>query len=155
MNALETATRWKLAVTLGVLTVSICVVARSAHRDTRYFMVGQLVEEGLARHDGEVVRVHGYVMAGTIVGDDVGRSFVLQQDGKQLRVFARGPLPDRFKDQVEVVVTGELVPGHQLADAARRLRLAPDDSYALESSALIMRCTDWRERYVRPDNVFR
>lgn len=155
MNALEAGTRWKLVVTVGVLVVSVCVVVRSAHRETRYFMVSQLVADGLARHDGEQLRVHGFVMAGTIVGDDAGRSFVLQQDGRRLRVFATGPVPDRFKDQVEVVVTGELVPGRQLAAAARRLRLAVEAGYALDSTALIMRCADWRERYAVSDNVFR
>ena len=142
MNAIEAVTRWKLAVTIVVLAASVGVAVRSMHRDTRYFMVEELVEQGLENHVGEQLRIHGYVMSGTIAGDDNARTFVLQQDGKRLRVHAIGPVPDRFKDQTEVVVTGELVPR--------------GGTYVLESTELIMRCTDWRERYrERTETQFR
>lgn len=146
MNATEESTRWKVAITLAVLGGSAAAMSHSVHRDTPYFMVHELVDDGLARHAGQDVRAHGFVMGGSIVGDDRARSFVLEQGGKRLRVFATGPVPDRFKDQTEIVVTGEIVPAREVVDAAWRLGVALDDDHALVSSGVIMRCTDWRER---------
>lgn len=78
-----------------------------------YRMVDELIRDGIGKWESKELKVHGYVESGTIVENVVGqvqhRTFVLQKNGKKIRVFSRGPKPDTFKDQSEVVASGRLV----------------------------------------------
>jgi cytochrome c-type biogenesis protein CcmE len=42
--------------------------------------------------------------------DSLDYRFTLQRNGQQMRVFYTGIVPDTFKDEAEVVVTGRLTP---------------------------------------------
>ncbi len=113
MNAVEHGAKVKTALVAIALAVSVWVAHRALARPNRYFMVDELVAEGLEGWEGTPIRVHGYVEAGSIAFafDGRERSFMLGKSGKRLRVVISGPVPDNFRDQSEVVVEGELVPG--------------------------------------------
>ena len=104
----------KIALTLGlVLGGGGFLVYSSRTHAQHYEMVDKLVDKGFDKFKGKELKVHGYVESGTIVESIVNqeqrRTFVLQKNGKKIRVFSVGPKPDTFKDQSEVVATGRLV----------------------------------------------
>ena len=71
------------------------------------------------------------------------RTFVLHKDGKKIRVFNKGPKPDTFKDQSEVVATGTIVPA---ASDGRRSRprstsaIDSDMAYVVDATELMAKC---------------
>jgi cytochrome c-type biogenesis protein CcmE len=102
----------KIVLTLVVVTVWGRFLAEPPPDRSRYYLADDLLASGLRAHDGETVRVHGFVEAGTIerlYGDDLLHRFRLIWHGVGLPVQASGPLPDTFRDQAEVIVAGQLV----------------------------------------------
>jgi cytochrome c-type biogenesis protein CcmE len=95
-----------------------------------YKMVDDLMK---APHDwvGHEMKVHGWVQPGSIkeqiVGQEMHRSFTLQHSGKKIFVTHIGPKPDTFRDQSEVVASGNLV---QQADG----------TYQFEAKDLMAKC---------------
>ena len=61
---------------------------------------------------GKTLQVHGYVVPGSIgrKRDALEYQFDLQRNGKTLRAYYSGIVPDTFKDEAEVVLTGHLTP---------------------------------------------
>ncbi|MEO7096122.1 MAG: cytochrome c maturation protein CcmE, partial [Polyangiales bacterium] len=62
------------------------------------------------RWDGERVRLHGWVKAGSIVhvANDL-HVFTLGRNGESMRIWYRGTVPDTFKDQSEAIVLGTVL----------------------------------------------
>lgn len=140
--------------TLGkiVLTAAVAVggvgflVKSSVSSAQHYMMVHELLKTDLASWKGKELKVHGWVEAGSIhesvVNQETHRSFLLQREGKKIRVFSSGPKPDTFKDQSEVVATGHLVPAAQLKQRAEALGIAiePGMDYVVDSTELMAKC---------------
>ena len=61
---------------------------------------------------GKTLQVHGYVVPGSIgrKRDALDYEFDLQRNGQVIRAYYSGVVPDTFKDEAEVVVTGQLTP---------------------------------------------
>ena len=59
---------------------------------------------------GKKLQVHGYVVPGSIgkKQDRLEYRFDIQRNGKTLRAFYNGIVPDTFKNDSEVVLTGVL-----------------------------------------------
>ena len=59
---------------------------------------------------GKKLQVHGYVVPGSIgkKRDRLEYRFDIQRNGKTMRAFYTGIVPDTFKDDSEVVLTGVL-----------------------------------------------
>ncbi|HEY5935932.1 MAG TPA: cytochrome c maturation protein CcmE [Kofleriaceae bacterium] len=78
-----------------------------------YMRVDELVTGDMTRWKDRELKVHGYVKPGSIetttIGNNQHRTFIIHKGGKELRASAKGPVPDIFKDGMEVVVTGLLV----------------------------------------------
>ncbi len=76
-----------------------------------YKMVEELMTEP-ARWEGKIMRVHGFVEAGSIAesisGQSTRRTFVLENKGARISVTHSGPVPDTFKDRSEVVAKGTI-----------------------------------------------
>ena len=74
-----------------------------------YKYVDEVVAEPQAWH-GKNLQVHGYVVAGSIgrKRDALEYEFDLQRNGKVIRAYYTGVVPDTFKDDAEVVLTGQL-----------------------------------------------
>ena len=62
---------------------------------------------------GKKLQVHGYVVPGSIgkKRDALEYRFDIQRNGKTMRAFYNGIVPDTFKDDSEVVLTGVLTQG--------------------------------------------
>lgn len=98
------------------------VVYSAFHDNSHYAMVNQLVGGGLDQWGDKEIKVHGYVEAGSInesvLNQETESTFVLQKEGKKIRVFFKGPKPDTFKDLAEVIATGRLVPAKDMQATA-------------------------------------
>ena len=120
--------------------------------DVEYY---KMVDEVMAEPDawtGKLLRVHGYVEAGSIAEQraehEVRLRFVMEQKGARLVVEHAGPAPDTFKDLAEVVAKGRIV--------------RVGDGYVLRSTELLAKCPskyDGRSEGPsspsnRPKNVF-
>jgi cytochrome c-type biogenesis protein CcmE len=135
------------------------LVYSSVSHAQHYKMVDDLVSGGMDQWNDKELKVHGWVEAGTItetvVNQELQRSFVLQKGGKKIRIFNKGPKPDTFKDQSEVVATGRLVPASNLKQLAADLckpktdgglpngcpiRVDAEQAWVVESSELMAKC---------------
>jgi cytochrome c-type biogenesis protein CcmE len=113
----------KLALTVAVVAggAGFLVYSSTSHAQ-HYEMVDNLLAKGLDTFKGKQLKVHGIVETGSIasatVNQETRRTFVLQKNGKKIRVFVTGPVPDTFKDASEVVATGRLVSATELQSVA-------------------------------------
>ena len=121
--------RFVKIVLMGVVvTAAGRFAAERPHGGSSYYLVDDLIASGLRAHEGETVRVHGFVETGTLermYGDGLLHRFRLIWHGVGLPVQASGPLPDTFRDQAEVIVTG---------------RLVHHDGWMIDGTAVIARC---------------
>ncbi|HEX7838811.1 MAG TPA: cytochrome c maturation protein CcmE [Kofleriaceae bacterium] len=111
-----------------------------------YMMVHELMTSDLSSWKDKELKVHGWVESGSIhekiVNQETHRTFLLQREGKKVRVFSAGPKPDTFKDQSEVVATGHLVPAADKQKLAQELGVSieADVPYVLDSTDLMAKC---------------
>ena len=111
---MKQATIAKLALTVAVVAGGAgFLVYSSTNHAQHYEMVDALLMKGFDQFKDKQIKVHGYVESGTIaratVDQETRHMFVLQKNGKKIRVFVTGPTPDTFKDASEVVASGRLV----------------------------------------------
>jgi cytochrome c-type biogenesis protein CcmE len=144
---MQNSTIAKLALTAAVLVGGVAFFAKSASTNTQHYkMVDQLLETDMAKLGGQELKVHGWVVAGSIkekiVNQETVRTFLLHKDDKKIRVFSKGPKPDTFKDQSEVVATGTIVPSAQMAAMAASLdvRIDSDMDYVVDATDLMAKC---------------
>ena len=146
--AMQNSTVMKIVLTAAVAIGGVVFFVKAGIGSTQtYMMVDELQAGGdLARYEGKEMKVHGWVLAGSIkekvANQETVRSFVLQKSGKKIRVFNKGPKPDTFKDQSEVVATGRLVPISQAKElaAALDIQLESDLTHVVESTELQAKC---------------
>ena len=151
------ATIAKLALTLGVaIGGGGFLIYSSVGHAQHYKMVNELVATNLADWKDKELKVHGKVTPGTIVeaviDQETQRSFILEMEGKKIRVFSKGPKPDTFKDQSEVVATGRLVASadvqkmaDEICDKAKGnpscpIRTDAEQPMVVDSSELMAKC---------------
>ena len=118
----------KIVLTGVVVTVGGRFLAERPHGAPPYYLADDLIASGLGAHEGETLRVHGFVETGSIerlYGDDTLHRFLLMWHGIGLRVQVNGPLPDTFRDQAEVIVIG---------------RLVHHDGWMIDGTAVIAKC---------------
>ncbi len=144
---MQNSTIAKLALTAAVIVGGVVFFARSASTSTQHYkMVDELMTTDLSSWKGKEIKVHGWVVAGTIkekvANQETVRTFVLHKDGKKIRVFSKGPKPDTFKDQSEVVATGHIVAAAQMDELAKGLdmRIEDDMPYVVEATELMAKC---------------
>lgn len=97
------------------------------------------LEELTPAHRGRTIRVHGWVAPGSIAQRQTPPTtrFTLVRAEASLTVEHSGPLPERFQEKLEAIVTGTL----------------SDDGTVLRSDELVAKCPDdyanlpaWPER---------
>ena len=98
------------ATTLVLLTAFGVLLFTTMGESMQYY---KYVDEVMAQPDawhGKKLQVHGYVVPGSrmIKPDSLDYSFDLHRNGKTIRAYYTGVVPDTFKDNAEVVLTGEL-----------------------------------------------
>ncbi len=127
---MQRSTLAKIGLTAGViLGGGGFLIKSSIGHAQHYMMVHELIASGIDQWKDKELKVHGIVEGKTIVEDTVDqetrRTFVLEKEGKKIRVFSSGPKPDTFKDQSEVVATGRLVPASSMQKVADQLCAKP------------------------------
>ena len=101
----------KVGLTVTVLTVAFgALLFSSLGENLQYY---KYVDEVMAQPEawqGKPLRVHGYVVKGSIAKKPAAREyrFVMQHNGKVITAYYTGTPPDAFKDESEVVLTGKL-----------------------------------------------
>ena len=145
--SMEKSTLAKIGITAAVALVAVAFFVRSGLSDSsNYRMVDELMAGDLSKWGDKQLQVHGWVLAGSIkekvVGQETYRTFVLHKGGKKIRVFNKGPVPDTFKDQSEVVAKGMLLPATDRKDIAASLGvpLEADLAYVVEATELMAKC---------------
>jgi len=145
--AMQNSTVIKIVLTAAVAVGGVVFFVKSTLGNTQeYKMVDELMAGDLSQYEGKELKVHGWVLAGSIkekvVNQQTIRTFVLQKEGKKIRIFSKGPKPDTFKDQSEVVATGTLFPATQAKEMAAQLdtALEPDLAYVVDATDLQAKC---------------
>jgi cytochrome c-type biogenesis protein CcmE len=152
---MKNATLAKIGLTVAVVVggAGFLVYSSKSHAQ-HYEMVDNLIVKGLDGWQDKQLKIHGFVEAGSIIEDIVNqeqrRTFVLQKDGKKIRVFSAGPKPDTFKDQSEVVASGRLVLAEQFRELAAALCRKPqpgcpivvdaEQVFVFDSTELMAKC---------------
>jgi cytochrome c-type biogenesis protein CcmE len=103
----------KIGVTTFVLLTAFGVLLYTTLGESMQYY--KYVDEVVAAPDdwgGKKLQVHGYVVPGSIgrKRDRLDYQFDIQRNGKTLRAYYSGVVPDTFKDEAEVVLTGQLTP---------------------------------------------
>jgi cytochrome c-type biogenesis protein CcmE len=144
---MQNSTLAKIALTAAVAVAGVGFFVKSTLGHTQHYkMVDELLAGDLTQWKDKELKVHGWVLAGSIkeqvVKQETHRSFVLTKDGKKIRIFNMGPKPDTFKDQSEVVATGRLVPASSRKDLAAALGvpLEADIAYVVDATELQAKC---------------
>jgi cytochrome c-type biogenesis protein CcmE len=144
---MKNSTMGKVALTAAVAIGGLAFLVNSSTSNAQhYMMVHELMKSDLSQWAGKELKVHGWVESGSIhesvVNQETHRTFLLQREGKKIRVFSSGPKPDTFKDQSEVVATGHLVPAEKMRAVATALgvTIETDPPYVVDSSELMAKC---------------
>jgi len=93
-----------LAVTFGILMYA------TLGESMQYYKYVDEVTASPQTWTGKKLQVHGYVVPGSIgrKRDTLEYRFDIQRNGQTLRAYYTGVVPDTFKDEAEVVLTGQL-----------------------------------------------
>jgi len=154
---MQTKTLAKIGLTAAVALGGVGFLLYSSSEAAQHYeMVDKLVDKGLDTFKDKPLKVHGFVEAGSIVeaiiNQEQKRTFVLQKEGRKIRVFSSGPTPDTFKDQSEVVASGRLLKSadvQKLADdicskakvnVACPIRTDAEQAFVVESTELMAKC---------------
>ena len=103
----------KIGVTALVLALAIGALLFTTLQDNlQYYKYVDEVVAAPQQWEGKTMQVHGYVVPGSVVGtsDRLDWKFNLQRNGKVINATYAGTVPDTFKDDAEVVLTGRLTP---------------------------------------------
>jgi cytochrome c-type biogenesis protein CcmE len=108
----------RIGVTALVLATAFGVLLYTTLGESMqyYKYVDEVMASPEAWH-GKKLQVHGNVVRGSIgrKRDALEYQFDLQRNGKVIRAYYSGIVPDTFKDDSEVVLTGELTPNGFMA----------------------------------------
>jgi cytochrome c-type biogenesis protein CcmE len=101
----------KIGVTTLVLaTVFGVLLYTTLGESMQYYKYVDEVVGSQTDWSGKKLQVHGYVVPGSIgkKANALEYRFDIQRNGKTMRAFYTGVVPDTFKDESEVVLTGVL-----------------------------------------------
>ena len=106
----DTGMNWGIVVAVLLVAAAIgYIIFDGLESETYFYTVDEAVAQG-PELAGQTVRVKGIVEPGSIVGEDgeLVRTFRIAEKGKFLKVTYARAMPDTFKEEVEVVVHGEV-----------------------------------------------
>jgi cytochrome c-type biogenesis protein CcmE len=100
----------KIGVTALVLATAFGALLFTTLQDNlQYYKYVDEVASSQQEWQGKTLQVHGNVVPGSIYGkrDSLEWKFDLYRNGKVISATFTGPPPDNFKDNAEVVLTGQ------------------------------------------------
>jgi|SRR5687767_8410636 len=103
----------KIGVTTLVLLTAFGILLYTTLGESMQYY--KYVDEVMAQPQawqGKTLQVHGNVVRGSIgrKRESLDYQFQLQRNGQTLTAYYTGIVPDTFKDESEVVLTGQLTP---------------------------------------------
>jgi cytochrome c-type biogenesis protein CcmE len=99
----------KIGLTVAVLVGAFTGLMFATLREgSEYYKHVDEVMTDHAKWDGKRMKLHGFVVPGTIKRRDFEYSFQLQSNGHVMYASYTGIVPDTFKDESEVVLTGKI-----------------------------------------------
>jgi cytochrome c-type biogenesis protein CcmE len=101
----------KVSLTVVVLATAFGVLLYSSLGESmQYYKYTDEVMASPTEWEGKPLQVHGFVVPGSIARkpDTLEYRFDMQRNGKVMRAYYTGVVPDTFKDDSEVVLTGRL-----------------------------------------------
>ena len=108
----------RISVTTLVLATAFGVLLYSTLGESMqyYKYVDEVVAQPQA-WQGKTLQVHGNVVRGSIgrKRDSLEYQFDIERNGRVVRAYYTGIVPDTFKDDSEVVLTGRLTPNGFMA----------------------------------------
>ena len=102
----------KIGLTVFVLVAAFGALLFTTLQDNlQYYKYVDEVAASQHEWKGKTLQVHGYVVPGSIgkKADSLDYRFDLQRNGQVITTYYSGVVPDNFKDDAEVVVTGEFM----------------------------------------------
>ena len=109
----------KISVTVTVLVLAFGGLLWSTLSEgTQYFKDVNEVMADRAQWEAKSLRLHGYVVPGSILQkpDTLEYRFKVQNNGSIINASYKGIVPDTFKDEAEVVLSGRLTPTGFITD---------------------------------------
>jgi cytochrome c-type biogenesis protein CcmE len=107
------STAAKIILTVAIVVGGAGFFFYSSRSHTSYYKMVDEVTAAPDTWEGKVLKVHGWVEAGSIkeevVDQEMHRTFILEHKGRRIVVRNTGPKPDTFKDKAEVVAEGRIV----------------------------------------------
>jgi cytochrome c-type biogenesis protein CcmE len=103
----------KIGLTVTVLVAAFAGLLYSTLSDgTQYFKDVDEVMANRSQWETKSLRLHGYVVPGSILTNPntMEYRFKVQSNGKTIDASYKGIVPDTFKDEAEVVLSGKLTP---------------------------------------------
>jgi cytochrome c-type biogenesis protein CcmE len=103
----------KIGLTVTVLVAAFAGLLYSTLSDgTQYFKDVDEVMANRAQWETKSLRLHGYVVPNSILTNPntMEYRFKVQSNGKIIDASYKGIVPDTFKDEAEVVLSGKLTP---------------------------------------------
>jgi cytochrome c-type biogenesis protein CcmE len=103
----------KVGITVLVLAGAFSALLFTTLKENlQYYKYVDEVVSAPHEFQGKNLQVHGYVVPGSIgqKANSLDYRFRLQHNGKEILAYYRGVVPDTFKDDAEVVLTGRLTP---------------------------------------------
>jgi cytochrome c-type biogenesis protein CcmE len=100
----------KIGVTALVLATAFAALLFTTLQDNlQYYKYVDEVAAAPHEWEGKTLQVHGNVVPGSVFGtsDRLNWKFSLYRNGKVINATYSGPPPDNFKDDAEVVLTGQ------------------------------------------------
>ena len=103
----------KIGITVTVLLAAFGGLLWSTLSEgTQYFKDVDEVMADRAQWEAKSLRLHGYVVPGSILENPntMEYRFKVQSNGHTIDASYKGIVPDTFKDEAEVVLSGKLTP---------------------------------------------
>jgi len=103
----------KVSVTALALILAFAgLMWTTLQNGTEYFKHVDEVMVSPAEWEGKPMQIHGFVVPGSILRkpDSFEYRFQLQNNGRIVNATYQGIVPDTFKDESEVVLSGKLTP---------------------------------------------
>ncbi len=136
----------KWGLTAVVTAAGLLALAYSSSGQAQYYM---MVDEVMASPDvwvGKSMQIHGFVQNGSVKetfapgSQKLERTFVIENQGKQVFVYHEGPTPDTFRDGSELVARGTFTQS--------------EGQYTLRAETLMAKCPSKYEGASANSNVF-
>lgn len=108
-------TKWVIGLSLIVVGIGI-IVATSLPKSMQYYVTVDELVKDRSQYVGKEIKVAGKVLKGSIQkeNENLFWNFQVENADQVIPVSYRGAMPDTFKEEAEVVITGKFLQNGQM-----------------------------------------